>query len=110
MRFRGGSSSRRSRPRRLARQAAGRQVPSRAASRLSRTSRVSRHKDGGERAPVLGEKGGGADGDDVVVLTRATAAGESALQADVLTYRNGKVVKATTIGDTALNERVWGTK
>ena len=51
-----------------------------------------------------------ADGDDVVVLTRTTAAGESALQADVLTYRNGKVVKATTIGDTALNERVWGTK
>ena len=51
-----------------------------------------------------------ADGDDVVVLTRVTAGGESALQADVLTYRNGKLVKAQGIADTALYERVWGTK
>jgi hypothetical protein len=32
------------------------------------------------------------------------------LQADVLTYRNGKAVKALSIGDTALQERIWGTK
>jgi len=51
-----------------------------------------------------------ADGDDVVVITRTTAGGESALQADVLTYRNGKVVKAMSFGDTALQERVFGTK
>jgi uncharacterized protein len=51
-----------------------------------------------------------ADGDDVVVLTRVSAGGESALQADVLTYRNGKVVKAVSFGDTAMQERVFGTK
>ena len=50
------------------------------------------------------------DGDDVVVITRTTAGGESALQADVLTYSNGKVVKAVTFGDTALQERVFGSK
>ena len=51
-----------------------------------------------------------ADGDDVVVITRTTTGEESALQADVLTYRNGKVVKAVSFGDTALQERVWGAK
>jgi uncharacterized protein len=50
------------------------------------------------------------DGDDVVVITRVTAGGESALQADVLTYSNGKVVKALTFGDTAMQERVYGSK
>ena len=51
-----------------------------------------------------------ADGDDVVVITRTTAGDESALQADVLTYRNGLLVKAVSIADTALQERVYGTK
>jgi uncharacterized protein len=51
-----------------------------------------------------------ADGDDVVAITAVTAGGESALQADVLTYRNGKVVKAKSIADTAMQERVYGTK
>jgi uncharacterized protein len=48
------------------------------------------------------------DGDDVVVITKITAGGESALQADLLTYRNGKLVKALTIGDTAMQEKVYG--
>jgi ketosteroid isomerase-like protein len=51
-----------------------------------------------------------ADGDDVAVITRITAGGESALQVDVLTYRNGKVVKALSIADTAMQERVYGRK
>jgi ketosteroid isomerase-like protein len=50
------------------------------------------------------------DGDDVVVITKTTAGGESGLQADVLTYRDGKLVKALSIADTALQERVFGTK
>jgi uncharacterized protein len=51
-----------------------------------------------------------ADGDDVVVITKITAGGESGLQADVLTYRDGKVVKALSISDTALQEKVYGRK
>ena len=51
-----------------------------------------------------------ADGDDVVAITRTTAGEESALNADVLTYRNGKLVKAQSITDTAMQERVYGTK
>ena len=49
-------------------------------------------------------------GDDVVVITNITAGGESGLQADVLTYRSGKLVKAVSIADTALQERVFGPK
>ena len=51
-----------------------------------------------------------ADGDVVVVLTQVTAGGESAPQADVMTIRDGKIVKAHSLGDTAMQERVWGTK
>ena len=51
-----------------------------------------------------------ADDDVVVVLTQVTAGGESAPQADVLTFRDGKVVKVQSFGDTALQERVFGTK
>ena len=51
-----------------------------------------------------------ADGDVVVVLTQVTAGGESAPQADVWTYRDGKIVKGLTLGDTAMQERIWGTK
>ena len=50
------------------------------------------------------------DGDDVVVITKITTGEESALQADVLTYRDGKLVKAVSIADTALQERVFGSK
>ena len=47
---------------------------------------------------------------NVEVVTKITAGGESGLQADVLTYRDGKLVKAVSIADTALQERVFGTK
>jgi uncharacterized protein len=50
------------------------------------------------------------DGDDVVVITKTTAGDETALQADVLTYRDGQLVKAVSIADTALQERVFGSK
>ena len=51
-------------------------------------------------------------GDDerVVVLCSVTAGGETSDSADVLTFRDGKVVKFQSAGDTALQERVWGSK
>ena len=51
-------------------------------------------------------------GDDerVVVLTSITLDGETADEADVLTFRDGKVVKFQSAGDTAMQERIWGTK
>jgi ketosteroid isomerase-like protein len=51
-----------------------------------------------------------SDEDRVVVLTQITVGGEQADQADVLTYRDGKLVKFQTAGDTALYERVFGSK
>ena len=51
-----------------------------------------------------------ADDERVVVLTRITIDGEEADSADVLTYRDGKLVKFQTAGDTALLERVFGSK
>jgi ketosteroid isomerase-like protein len=51
-----------------------------------------------------------ADDDVVVVLSKVSVGGESGLQADVFTYRDGKVVKAQSYGDTAMFERVFGTK
>ena len=51
-----------------------------------------------------------ADGDVVVILTQVTAGGESAPQADVATFRDGKIVKEQNLGDTAMFERVYGTK
>ena len=51
-----------------------------------------------------------ADGDVVVALSQTTAGGESAPEADVLTFRDGKVVKGQIFGDTAMQERVYGTK
>jgi uncharacterized protein len=49
-----------------------------------------------------------ADGDHVVVLTRITADGQSAEQADVLTFRAGKLAKFQASSDTAMQERTWG--
>ena len=51
-----------------------------------------------------------SDEDRVVVLTQVTVGGEQADSADVLTYRDGKLVKFQTAGDTALFERVFGSK
>jgi uncharacterized protein len=51
-----------------------------------------------------------ADDERVVVLTRIKLDGEEADSADVLTYRDGKLVKFQTAGDTALLERVFGSK
>jgi ketosteroid isomerase-like protein len=51
-----------------------------------------------------------ADDDVVVVLSQVSAGGESGLQADEFTYRNGKIVKAQNFGDTGLFEQVFGRK
>ena len=51
-----------------------------------------------------------SDEEHVVVLTQITLAGEQADTADVLTYRDGKVIRFQSAGDTALLERVFGSK
>ena len=51
-----------------------------------------------------------ADGDVVVVLTEVTREGETSQEADVFTFGNGKVVKAQSFGDTAMQERIFGSK
>ena len=51
-----------------------------------------------------------AEGDTVVALTEVAAGGESGHDADVFTIRNGKTVRVEIHGDTALMERLYGTK
>jgi ketosteroid isomerase-like protein len=51
-----------------------------------------------------------ADDERVVVLTRVTLGGDEADEADVLTFRDGKVVKFQSAADTALLERVYGSR
>jgi ketosteroid isomerase-like protein len=51
-----------------------------------------------------------ADDDAVVALGQITAGGESAPEADVMTFRGGKIVKLQGYGDTAMQERVYGRK
>jgi ketosteroid isomerase-like protein len=51
-----------------------------------------------------------ADGDRVVALCQVTVAGETYDSADVLTYREGKLVKFQSAGDTAAMERVFGSR
>lgn len=48
-----------------------------------------------------------SDEERVVVLTQVTLDGESYDAADVLTFRDGKVARFQTSGDTALLERVF---
>jgi ketosteroid isomerase-like protein len=69
----------------------------------------------GELWQTLAEKGFStlpqywfSDEDRVVVLCQVTLAGEQYDSADVLTYRDGKLVKFQTAGDTAALERVFG--
>ena len=50
------------------------------------------------------------DGDVVVVLTDVTIEGENAVGADVFTFRDGKIVKAESFGDTSTMERIFGVK
>jgi uncharacterized protein len=51
-----------------------------------------------------------SDEERVVVLTQTTNAGEAADTVDVLTFRDGQLVKFQSATDTALSERVYGTK
>jgi uncharacterized protein len=51
-----------------------------------------------------------SDDERVVVLTRVKIAGEEADSVDVLTFRDGKLIKFQNAGDTALGERVFGSK
>jgi ketosteroid isomerase-like protein len=51
-----------------------------------------------------------ADEDVVVVLGQITAGGESAPEADVSTFRGGKIVQLQAFSDTAMFERVYGRK
>jgi ketosteroid isomerase-like protein len=51
-----------------------------------------------------------SDEERVVVLTQVSVAGETADQVDVLTFRDGKVVKFQGAGDTAMMERIYGSK
>ena len=51
-----------------------------------------------------------SDDERVVVLTHIAVEGGEADGADVLTFRDGKVVKFQTAGDTALLEQVFGSR
>jgi uncharacterized protein len=52
-----------------------------------------------------------SDGERVVVLCHVSyASGEEADSADVLTFRDGKLVKFQTASDTAMGERIYGSK
>jgi ketosteroid isomerase-like protein len=51
-----------------------------------------------------------ADGDVVIVLTRISVGDEAADEADVFEFRDGKVIKAHSFGDTAMQERIFGSR
>jgi uncharacterized protein len=51
-----------------------------------------------------------ADDDRVVVLTSTTADGHTSDSVDVLTFRDGLVVKFQIAADTAMQEHIWGSK
>jgi ketosteroid isomerase-like protein len=63
-----------------------------------------------EKGTTVGAQRFFADGDTVVVLTAGSVGGEVAREADVLTLRGGKTVRAEVYTDTALLERVYGRK
>jgi ketosteroid isomerase-like protein len=63
-----------------------------------------------QKTTSVDTKGFLADGDVVVVQTEVTAGGETSQEADVFTFRDGKIIKAQSYGDTAMQERVFGKK
>jgi uncharacterized protein len=64
----------------------------------------------GEQSTSVATKEFFADGDVVVVLSEVTAGGQTGGEADVWTFRDGKITQARIFGDTAMMERVFGTK
>jgi hypothetical protein len=50
------------------------------------------------------------DEERVMVLIHMTIAGESTDRVDILTYRDGKVVKVQSVQDTLLLQQIFGTK
>ncbi len=50
------------------------------------------------------------DEERVMVLVHATVAGESSDRVDILTYRDGKLVKIQNVLDTLFEQRIFGTK
>lgn len=64
----------------------------------------------GEKSPTVTMNKLLADGDTVVALTDVAAAGEKAQDAEVFTIRNGKTIRVVVHTDTAMMERVYGSK
>lgn len=64
----------------------------------------------GEKSTAVEIKSILADGDVVVVLTEVTVDGAPYQEADVFTFREGAIVKAQSFGDTAAQERIFGSK
>ncbi len=64
----------------------------------------------GEKSTKVETKRFLADGDVVMVLPEVTVGAVTAPEADVFEFRDGKVVKAHSVGDTAMQERVWRSK
>ena len=64
----------------------------------------------GEKAPTVKVIRLVAHGDTVVALTEVAVGDEKGQDADVYTIRAGKTVRVEVHTDTALMERVYGTK
>lgn len=64
----------------------------------------------GEKSPTVKVNRLVADGDTVVALTEVAVGDEKGRDADVYTIRAGKTVRVEVHTDTALMERVYGTK
>jgi ketosteroid isomerase-like protein len=64
----------------------------------------------GEKSPTVTMNKLLADGDTVVALTEVAAAGEKARDAEVFTIRDGKTIQVVVHTDTAMMERVYGSK
>jgi uncharacterized protein len=63
-----------------------------------------------QKATSVEVKGLLADGDVVVAQTEITSSGETSQGADVFAFRDGMIIKAQSFGDTAMQERIFGTK